>query len=128
MGVSEDEGTNPYSDKGKGEQMLSKETFLKAIGKIKRHEALMDELTATLRKFGDFPLQPDFSQFFREALMDVLKEAMQDEYDYIGWWLYEAADYIVTWEENGETMSVNLQEPEALYNYLVESARKDAQG
>ena len=96
--------------------MLSKETFLKAIGKIKRHEALMDELTATLRKF------------FREALMDVLKEAMNDRYDYIGWWLYEAADYIVTWEENGETMSVNLQEPEALYNYLVESARKDAQG
>ncbi len=107
--------------------MLSKETFLKAIGDIKKHEALMNELNTTLRKFGDFPPQPDCSHFYRDALMAVLKEAMQDQYDYIGWWLYEAADYIVTWEENGETVSVNLQEPEALYDYLVKSAREATQ-
>lgn len=107
--------------------MLSKETFLKAISDIKQHEALMEELGDILRKFGDFPPQPDCSHFYRDALMAVLKEAMQDQYDYIGWWLYEAADYIVTWEENGETVSVNLQEPEALYDYLVKSAREATQ-
>lgn len=106
--------------------MLSKETFLKAISDIKQHEALMDELGTTLRKFGDFPPQPDCSHFYRSALMAVLKEAMNDKYDYIGWWLYETSDYTVSWEENGETITANLREPEALYDYLVESAKSIA--
>ena len=55
--------------------------------------------------------------------MAVLKEVMHDQYDYIGWWLYETSDYTVSWEENEETITANLREPEALYDYLVESVK-----
>lgn len=32
------------------------------------------------------------------ALRDVLKEAVNDQYDYIDWWLYEATDDYTVWE------------------------------
>lgn len=47
---------------------------------------------------------------------------MQDEYDYIDRWLYEApdADYTVWWEEDGKEVSVDLTEADALYDYLAQ--------
>ena len=51
------------------------------------------------------------------ALRDLLKYTMQDQYDNIGWWLYEAPDagYTVSWEEAGKEVSVDLTEAGALY-------------
>ena len=52
---------------------------------------------------------------------------MDDEYDYINWWLYEGTDHIVSWEENGQKVSVDLTEVNALYDFLAENAsKKDA--
>ena len=53
------------------------------------------------------------------------RATMQDQYDYIGWWLYEAPDagYTVWWDdEDGKEIRVDLTEPGALYDYLVEYA------
>lgn len=49
---------------------------------------------------------------------------MQDEYDYIDWWLYEAPDagYTVWWEEDGKEVSADLTEADALYDYLAQHA------
>ena len=54
---------------------------------------------------------------------------MDDQYDNIGWWLYEAPDagYIVSWEEDGKEVSVDLTEASALYDYLVNSAKEREQ-
>ena len=53
---------------------------------------------------------------------------MQDQYDYIGWWLYEAPDagHTIWWDdEDGKEVSVDLTEPSALYDYLVEWAAQE---
>ena len=45
------------------------------------------------------------------------QKCVQDQYDNIGWWLYEAPDagYTVSWEEAGKEVSVDLTEAGALY-------------
>ena len=48
----------------------------------------------------------------------VLKEAVNDQYDYISWWLYDTDDYIVETKDGSQKW--DLQEPEALYDYLME--------
>ena len=52
------------------------------------------------------------------ALRDVLKEAVNDQYDYIDWWLYEATDDYTVWEADC-TMKYCLKEPEALYDFIT---------
>ena len=46
----------------------------------------------------------------------------------IGWWLYEAPDagYTIWWDDkDGQEASVDLTEPSALYDYLVEWAAQE---
>ena len=47
----------------------------------------------------------------------VLKEAVNDQYDYISWWLYETSDYIV--ETSDGSQKWDLREPGALYDYII---------
>ena len=107
--------------------MLKREIFVDAISKIKKHEELMDRLDTVCREFGSFRPSLDFGNLHLQALLEVLKDAMDDEYDYISWWLYEGTDHIVSWEENGRTVSVDLTEVNALYDFLLKNAsKKDA--
>jgi len=104
--------------------MLTRKTFTEAIGNIKKHEEIMDKLNDIVREMGDFPPNLDFETLNRMALIKVLKEAMNDRYDYISWWLYEATDdYTVSWEENGRHEERNLKDVDALYDFLVEQTR-----
>lgn len=104
--------------------MLSRKTFAEAIGNIKKHEELMDRLHAVASELGDFPPNLDFESLNRRALLSVLKEAMNDKYDYISWWLYEATDdYTVSWEEDGQHEERNLKDVDALYDFLIEQTR-----
>lgn len=107
--------------------MLTRETFVDAISKIKKHEELMERLDSVCREFGSFRPSLDFGNLHLQALLEVLKEAMHDDCDYISWWLYEGTDHIVSWEESGQKVSVNLTDINALYDFLVENAEnKDA--
>ena len=100
--------------------MLTRETFVDAICKIKQHEELIDRLNSICREFGDFRPSLDFGNLHLQALLAVLKEAMDDEYDYISWWLYEGTDQTVSWEEDGQWVTVELHDAGALYDYLAE--------
>lgn len=102
--------------------MLKRETFVDAISKIKQHEELMDRLDSICREFGDFRPSLDFGNLHLQSLLAVLKEAMDDEYDYISWWLYDGSDHTVSWEENGQQVSVDLKDADALYDYLAGNA------
>ena len=102
--------------------MLTKETFIQAITAIRKHEELMDRLDAVCREFGDFRPCLDFGNLHLQALLAVLKEAMNDQDDYISWWLYDGGDRIVSWEENGQTVSVDLTDVNALYCFLAEQS------
>ena len=64
--------------------MLTRKTFVHAIENIKKHEEVMDRLNAPLNEISEFPVDLDFSKFHREALLDVLHEAMNDTEDLIG--------------------------------------------
>ena len=48
----------------------------------------------------------------------VLKEAVNDQYDYISWWLYDTDDYIAETKDGSQKW--DLRELEALYDYLME--------
>ena len=91
--------------------MLPKELFLSTIEKIQKQEARI-------------PVFDSENQYLI-ALRELLKYTMRDQYDYIGWWLYEAPDagYTIWWDdEDGKEIRVDLTEPGALYDYLVEYA------
>ena len=102
--------------------MLTRETFVDAISKIKKHEELIDRLDTVCREFGDFRPSLDFGNLHLQALLAVLKDSMHDEYDYISWWLYDGSDHTVSWEEDGHQVSVDLKDADALYDFLVENA------
>lgn len=102
--------------------MLKRETFVDAISKIKKHEELMNRLDTVCREFGSFRPSLDFGNLHLQALLEVLKDAMDDEYDYISWWLYEGTDHNVSWEENGQTVSVDLTDVNDLYDFLAKNA------
>ena len=107
--------------------MLPKELFLSTINKIRQQEARMDEFSKALSKVCDgFPVF-DKNNLYLESLFDLLKYTLRDNYDNISWWLYEAPDagYTISWEEDGKEVSVDLTEASALYDYLVENAKRE---
>ena len=61
-----------------------------------------DQVDAALNLFCDRGLGFNARDKNREALMMVLKEALNDQYDYIDWWFCEAAPDYMVWSEDGE--------------------------
>ena len=97
--------------------MISKETFCKALSLIKQQETINHEFSLALDKVGDGHFVFGVHNKFYEALLMVLKESINDKYDYIEWWLYEASDYKV-WS-NDEKKEWLLDTPEKLYDFIV---------
>lgn len=60
----------------------------------------------------------------RLSLLDKVlpKEAMDDKYDYIGWWHYDAAnEFTVRTEDNGRMWC--LKKPEDLYDFIINECK-----
>lgn len=102
--------------------MLSRSTFISAIENIQAQEKKVEEFSAALAKMSDGVSVFDAGNQYLRGLLDVLKTAMNDRGDYIEWWLYEATDYHVSWEEEGKDVCVDLEDINALYDYLVQEA------
>ena len=84
--------------------MLPKELFLSTIENIQKQEARIDEFNTALSKICDgFPVFDSENQYLI-ALRELLK--------YTVWWD----------DEDGKEIRVDLTEPGALYDYLVEYA------
>ena len=69
----------------------------------------------------------DRKNLYFEALLELLKCTMKDKYDNIDWWLFKAPTserYTIWWNEDGQEVSRDLSDPEALYDYLVEIAEE----
>lgn len=105
--------------------MLTRETFVDAISKIKKHEELIERLDSVCREFGDFSHSLDFGNFHLQALLEVLKDAMNDKHDYISWWLYDGSDRIVSWEEDGKQVMADLNDADKLYDFLISNANNN---
>ena len=97
--------------------IITKETFCKALEMIREQERINDEFAQALQKVGNGHYVFGTENKFFDALLMVLKEAVNDQYDYISWWLYETSDYIV--ETSDGSQKWDLREPEALYDYII---------
>ncbi len=102
--------------------MISKDTFCKALRMIQDQEKINDGFAKALETVGNGHYVFDGGGAVLEALLMVLKETINDKFDYIGWWLYETSDFMV-WTED-ESREWCLKEPEALYDFIVEESEK----
>lgn len=102
--------------------MISKKNFIKYLKKIKELDDAEDKITDSLRLIGSI----DFSSFSLEKpitlALEILKDAIDDKYDYISYFIYELnwgqdkmAKNCVT-EKDGTKRS--LQTIEQLYDYI----------
>ena len=98
--------------------MLSREGFCKALRMIRDQESIDEQFSKALNLVGNGHFVFGTENKYLLALRDVLKEAVNDQYDYIDWWLYEAADDFEIWEADC-TMKYCLKEPEALYDFIT---------
>ena len=103
--------------------MLSKETFVRALRLIQEQADIMDAVRQQLGRLGEKPTYFNIDSLHLQALLEVLAEVMEDKNDWIEWWLYEDVEKLVSWEENGEEVTADLTEPEALWDFL-ESNKK----
>lgn len=98
--------------------ILSKETFCKALQMIREQEQVDHEFSKALELVGDGHFIYGVQNKYQNALMLVLKEAVNDKYDYIEWWVYEeSSDYMVYSADDQQKW--DLHSPEALYDYIV---------
>ena len=103
--------------------MLSKATFVRALRMIQEQADIMDAVRQQLGRLGEKPTYFNIDSLHLQALLEVLAEVMEDKNDWIEWWLYEDVEKLVSWEENGEEVTADLTEPEALWDFL-ESNKK----
>ena len=103
--------------------MLSKATFVRALRMIQEQADIMDAVRQQLGRLGEKPTYFNIDSLHLQALLEVLAEVMEDNNDWIEWWLYEDVEKLVSWEENGEEVTADLTEPEDLWEFL-ESNKK----
>ena len=96
---------------------ISKDTFCKALALIKEQDQINDEFSDALQKVGNGHYVFGTENKYLDALFMVLKEAVNDQYDYISWWLYDTSDYIVELRDGSKKW--DLREPGALYDYII---------
>ena len=98
--------------------MITKETFCAALGQILEQREIDAKVGAALESVGDGHFVFGCKNRYLTALLLVLKEAVNDQYDYIDWWLYDASPDYKVWTEDG-TKEWCLKEPGALYDFIV---------
>ena len=99
--------------------MISKETFVKVIDLIKKQEEIDKKFGESLETVCDSWCFYGLKNSKYDALNMLLKEIFKDEGDFIGWWLYEDVDKVITYTKPIEK-EVRLDTAEQLYDFLVE--------
>lgn len=100
--------------------MLKKDTFVYAINAIQEQRKKNEEFNDALDKICDGYPVFDVNNKYLEALLKIMKEEMHDDDDFIGWYLYEDVEKVVTVNDGITTKSYELTSPELLYDFLVD--------
>lgn len=103
---------------------LSKATFVRALRLIQEQTEIMDAVREQLGRLGEKPAYFNIDSLHLQALLEVLAEVMDDKNEWIEWWLYENVEKLVSWEENGEKVTVDLTEPEDFWEFLESNKMK----
>ena len=107
--------------------MISKRAFLRIINLIIKEEEAQKRFDEALREYAP----SDFTGFAKlgilDELVDILSDLMQDEYDYLGWWLWDSPEmgrnpeFCKIWlgdEDDPNTEIVIVDTPEKLYDFM----------
>ena len=105
--------------------MITKEIFCKALMMIKEQREINDKFEDALDLVGDGYFVYGTNNKYYEALLLVLKEAMNDQYDYIDWWLHDATDDKRVWTEDMQN-EWDLNAPEALYDFIWDECQDES--
>lgn len=98
--------------------MISKQLFCKALRMLREQEQIDSAFEEALQTVGSGFFVYGAANKYREALLIVLKDSVNDQYDYIDWWLYEATPEYKVWTQDEKKVWI-LKEPEALYDFIV---------
>ena len=103
--------------------MLSKETFCRALEMLREQEKIDHDFSNALEMVGDGHFVYGVPNRYMNALLMVLKEAVNDRYDYIEWWVFrESVDFKVYAAD--DSTEWDLHTPEALYDYIVNECQE----
>ena len=99
--------------------MIKKETFCNALKLIQEQDEINRQFSKALDLVGNGHYVFGAPNLYLDALLLVLKEVLNDKYEYIEWWLYEStrgkivlsADRSVQWD---------LSTSESLLDYIVD--------
>ena len=97
--------------------MISKETFCKALNMIKEQDETNQKFSDAVQLVGDGYFAFGTDNQYLTALLMVMKEAVDDRFDYIDWWLYDATEDHRAWTED-DSKEWNLTDPAALYDFI----------
>lgn len=97
--------------------MLSKEVFCDVIEKIQKQDIIDESVSRSLELVCDSWVLFNSKNNKYDALNIVFKEAMEDKYDLISWWLYEDVDKFIYIEED---TYYDLTKVDSLYYYLTD--------
>jgi len=100
-----------------GRELISKETFCQALQMIKEQAEIDSKVGDILELVCDGYFVFGAHNKNLNALLMVLKEAVNDQYDYIKWWLYDQPNDYMVWSAD-EKKEWCLKEPEALYDFI----------
>lgn len=104
---------------------MNKELFIECLNAFRSNEEKEKEIGKLLiseNSVGWIDSAPEL----KEVLIKILKEELDDKYDYIDEWLYGIDDNKRVWEELDETHDIeyNLNDPEDLWYYLKGEYKK----
>lgn len=100
--------------------MISKELFCKTIADIQAQDKKMHEFDVALNKICDSSVVFDADNLYLSALLQILKEELDDRADTIQWWLYEQVRKCIWYDlKNGRRMRYDMPTAESLYDYLT---------
>src|SRR6056297_1487491 len=97
--------------------MIKKETFIKIIDMIKEQNETNNKVGEALELVCDSWVMYGLKDKYKDALMLLLEEIFNDTDDWIGWWLYEDVEKVVTYTDSDEKDI--LDTPEQLYDFLI---------
>jgi len=105
--------------------VITKEIFCKTLQMINEQHEINDKFEDALDLVGDGYFVYGANNKYYEALLLVLKEAMNDQYDYIDWWLHDATDDKRVWSA-GMEKEWDLNTPEALYDFIRDECQDES--
>ena len=109
--------------------MISKKRFVRVLNFIKKMHEVEDEVNDAFRRN-----KMEFNSFsfcdYENELFELLADCVNDENDWISWWLYDAnygkdIENGGLYVENEDGSKIDLTTPEKLYDYLAKGLDKE---